>query len=86
MERAERAAELAAEAERIVRASVERGATLVVAFRWFGRGEVDRWSDLDLIAVMDSDLPFIPRLAGLYEELAPPEAHLGRWVHRDIRT
>ncbi len=61
---------LAAEAERIVRALVERGATLVVAFGSFGRGEVGRWSDLDLIAVMES-LPFVERLVALYEELAP---------------
>lgn len=71
VERAERMQLLAAEAERIVRALVERGATLVVAFGSFGRGEVGRWSDLDLIAVMESDLPFVERLAALYEELAP---------------
>lgn len=62
---------LAAEADRIVRALVERGATLVVAFGSFGRGDVGRWSDLDIIAVMESDLPFVQRLAELYDELAP---------------
>jgi predicted nucleotidyltransferase len=65
MERAERAAVLAAEAERIVRALAERGATLVVAFGSFGRGDVDPWSDLDILAVMESDLPFVERLAEL---------------------
>jgi len=38
MQRIERAEKLAAEADRIVRALVERGATLVVAFGSFGRG------------------------------------------------
>lgn len=71
MERGERAEALAAEADRIVRALVERGATLVVAFGSFGRGDVARWSDLDILAVMESELPFVARLAELYEELAP---------------
>ena len=62
---------LAAEAERIVRALAERGATLVVAFGSFGWGDVDPWSGLDILAVMESDLPFVERLAELYEELAP---------------
>jgi len=71
MERVEREQKLASEAERIVRVLVERGATLVVAFGSFARGNVGRASDLDLIAVMESDLPFIKRLEHLYVELEP---------------
>ncbi|HXF71167.1 MAG TPA: nucleotidyltransferase domain-containing protein [Actinomycetota bacterium] len=71
MEREERARLLAEEADRIVEALIRKGATLVVAFGSFGRGDVGRASDLDLIAVMESDLPFIRRLERLYEELAP---------------
>jgi len=71
MERVEREQKLASEAERIVRVLVERGATLVVAFGSFARGNVGRASDLDLIAVMESDLPFIKRLEQLYVELEP---------------
>jgi len=71
MQRTDRAEKLAAEADRIVRALVERGATPVVAFGSFARGEVGRASDLDLIAVMESDLPFIRRLERLYVELDP---------------
>lgn len=65
----ERAEKLAAEAKRITHFLVERGATLVVAFGSFARGDVGQWSDLDMIAVMESDLPFIKRLLELHREL-----------------
>ncbi len=71
MDREERAKELAAEAERIAAFLAERGATLVLVFGSFARGKVRSWSDLDMIAVMDSDLPFIKRLGELYGEIAP---------------
>lgn len=63
--------QLASEAERIGALLVERGATLVVVFGSFARGQVRSWSDLDMIAVMESDLPFIKRLGELYGEIAP---------------
>ena len=71
MDRQQRAERLASEADRITRALVERGATLVVAFGSFARGDVGRASDLDLIAVMESDLPFIRRLDELYGAIVP---------------
>ncbi len=71
MDRQERAEKLAGEAERITKLLAERGATLVVAFGSFARGDVGRWSDLDMIAVIESDLPFIERLGELYVELEP---------------
>jgi predicted nucleotidyltransferase len=69
MDREERGAKLASEAERIARLLVERGATLVVVFGSVARGDTGRWSDLDMNAVMQSDLPFIKRLGELYIEL-----------------
>ena len=42
-----------------------------MAFGSFARGDVGRASDLDLIAVMESDLPFIRRLEQLYGEIVP---------------
>ena len=69
--RTERSERLAAEAERITRFLGDRGATLVVVFGSFARGETGRWSDLDMIAVMESDLPFIARLGELYRGMVP---------------
>lgn len=70
-ERAERVERLGSEAERITKLLAERGATLVVVFGSFARGDTDRWSDLDMIAVMESDLSFIKRLGELYVALVP---------------
>ena len=70
-EREKRAEKLASEAERITRLLISRGATLVLAFGSFGRGDVGRASDLDLIAVIESDLPFIARLEELYRDILP---------------
>jgi predicted nucleotidyltransferase len=71
MDRDARIRKLSAEAERITRALVDRGATLVVAFGSFARGNIASASDLDLIAVLESDLPFLARLQELYGELRP---------------
>jgi predicted nucleotidyltransferase len=71
MDRTERKSALTREAERITRFLVDRGATLVVAFGSFARDQVGSVSDLDIIAVMESDLPFIKRLDRLYGELVP---------------
>lgn len=74
MSREERARVLAAEADRITALLVDRGATFVLAFGSFARGRVRRESDLDMIAVMKSDLPFVKRLGELYGEIVP---HVG---------
>ncbi len=71
MDRRERAEKLASEAERITGVLAERGATLVVAFGSFARDDVGIASDLDMIAVMESDLPFIERLDVLYRAISP---------------
>jgi len=44
---------------------------LVVAFGSFARRETGTASDLDIIAVMPSNLPFIRRLDALYSEFVP---------------
>lgn len=69
--RGDRRLKLAAEADRITRLLVERGARLVVGFGSFARDEVRGRSDLDIIAVMESDLPFVRRLEELYGEIVP---------------
>ena len=71
VDREQRAEQLTAEAERITALLVRRGATLVLAFGSVARGTVRRGSDLDMIAVMESDLPFLHRLEQLYREIAP---------------
>lgn len=59
------------EAERITQALVQRGATLVVAFGSFPNGKAGSASDLDIVAVLPSDLPFVKRLERLYFEIVP---------------
>ncbi len=56
---------------RIVEGLVARGATLVVLFGSEARGGAGSLGDLDLLAVMESDEPFVERLARLYRELRP---------------
>ncbi len=43
----------------------------MLVFGSFARGRVRRESDLDMIAVMESHLPFVKRLDELYGEIAP---------------
>lgn len=69
--RAKREEKLASEAERIAGILVERDATLVVVFGSHARGDVGIASDLDMIAVMRSDLPFIKRLEALFAVIHP---------------
>ena len=71
VDRQERDAQLASEAERIGGILVDRGATLVVVFGSVARGDVGIASDLDMIAVIPSELPFIERLDELYRAILP---------------
>lgn len=73
---------LASEAERIASFLAERGATLVVAFGSFARGDTAAGSDLDLIAVLPSDLPFIRRLTELYGRSSRGSAWTCSHTHR----
>ncbi len=68
---AERLALLEHELERIVRVLREMKAQRIVLFGSVGRGKIGAWSDLDIIVVLDSELPFIKRLGWLYERIQP---------------
>jgi predicted nucleotidyltransferase len=70
-QRAERQALLDRELERIVEALRQMDAQLIVLFGSAARKDIGAYSDLDLIVVLDSDLPFIKRLGLLYERIQP---------------
>ncbi len=59
------------ELERITQALRAVGAQRVVLFGSAAREKIGAWSDLDMIVVLDSDLPFIKRLGMLYEHIQP---------------
>jgi predicted nucleotidyltransferase len=66
-----RRVELTAELERLSVLLREMGAGEVWLFGSLARGEVHEGSDLDLLVVMDTALPFVERLARLYRNLKP---------------
>lgn len=68
---AERRALLERELERIVQVLRDMKTQRIVLFGSLGRGEIGEWSDLDLIVVLDSELPFIKRLGLLYDRIRP---------------
>lgn len=70
-EAAARRARLAAELERFTAVLVSERARLVVVFGSFARDTVGPRSDLDVLVVLDTDEPFVARLARLYDLLAP---------------
>lgn len=67
----ERRALLEQELKRFVSSLRGAGARLIVLFGSVARGDINLWSDLDLLVILDSDLPFIKRLGVLYETLQP---------------
>ncbi len=72
--RAQRAALLETELNRLVDELKGLGAQLIVLFGSYARGRRDLFTDLDLLVVMESDLPFVERLASLYTRLQPKVA------------
>lgn len=70
-QRSKRQALLERELERIVRVLRQVGAQRIILFGSAAREDVGAWSDLDLIVVLHSDLPFIKRLGVLYERIEP---------------
>jgi predicted nucleotidyltransferase len=70
-QRAERQALLERELERIVRILRHLSVQRIILFGSAARENITAWSDLDLIVVLDSDLPFIKRLGLLYERIQP---------------
>ena len=69
--RSERQALLKRELERIVRVLRKAKVQRIILFGSVAREKVGVWSDLDIIVVLDSDLPFIKRLGVLYERIQP---------------
>jgi uncharacterized protein len=67
----ERRLRLTSEAERIANILAEEGASLVVAFGSYARGEATATSDLDVLAVLPTGESFPARHLRLYEKIAP---------------
>lgn len=59
----QRARQLAMELDRFVQIVVaEMSPERIIAFGSFASGEIGEWSDLDLVIVTETDLPFFERL------------------------
>ncbi len=66
-----RQVELTVELDRLAALLREMGASEVWLFGSLAQGEVHEGSDLDLLVVMNTALPFVERLAHLYRKLKP---------------
>ncbi|MDO8615728.1 MAG: nucleotidyltransferase domain-containing protein [Dehalococcoidia bacterium] len=62
---------LESELPRLVEGLKAMGASLIVLFGSFPAGRRDLFTDLDILAVIESDIPFIQRLGETYQRLAP---------------
>ncbi len=67
----DRAILLETELARIAADLRKLGARRLVLFGSYARGRVDPFTDLDLLVVLDSELPFVERTAWLYAQLLP---------------
>ena len=70
-QRSKRQALLERELSRIVQVLRQVGVQSIILFGSAARDDISAWSDLDLIVVLHSDLPFIKRLGVLYERIQP---------------
>lgn len=70
-ERERYAALLRSEVDRLTGELRRLGAKKVVLFGSMGRGRLDLFTDIDLLVVMDSDLPFVERSGWAYRKLMP---------------
>lgn len=68
--------DLEQELKRLVPALVEMGAHTVILFGSMASAEAGLFSDIDLLVVMDSSLPFHERLAHVYSLLSPMDCDL----------
>lgn len=68
---AKQAPVLEKERRRMVCRLRELGAVKVILFGSYARGRVDPLTDLDLIVILESDLPYVERTAGVYRWVAP---------------
>jgi predicted nucleotidyltransferase len=64
-------AQLDAELPRIVLALKSLGARLIILFGSYAAGRRDLFTDLDLLVVMDSDLPFVERIVDVSRRIRP---------------
>lgn len=62
---------LKAEVKRITAALKKLGADKVILFGSLARGREDLFTDIDLIVVMESELPFVERCVWVYREVVP---------------
>ncbi len=69
--RAERAALLREEVERLVQGLIALGAKKVYQFGSLTRRPPDLFTDVDLLAILDTEEPFVERLPRIYMALRP---------------
>ena len=69
--RAERVALLKEEAERLVQGLIALGAKRVYQFGSLTRRAPDLFTDVDLLAILETDEPFVERLPRIYTQLQP---------------
>jgi len=62
---------LETELERITRELKQLGAQKIILFGSYARGHADLFTDLDIIAVLKSDLPFMERIGFIYGKIVP---------------
>lgn len=74
--RESRRRQLLKEMERVKRRLISMGAQKVVLFGSAARGEIGLFSDVDLLVVMDSPLPFVERLGEVYRHIMPREVDI----------
>lgn len=70
-ERENHVALLRSEVERLTAELCGLGAKKIVLFGSMARGRLDLFTDIDLLVVMDSDLPFVERSSWVYRKLMP---------------
>ncbi len=62
---------LRSEVERLAGELRRLGAKKIVLFGSMGRGRLDLFTDIDMLAVIESSLPFVEREIWIYRELMP---------------
>ncbi|MCG0278500.1 MAG: nucleotidyltransferase domain-containing protein [Thermanaeromonas sp.] len=59
------------ELNRMVLELRELGAEKIILFGSYARGRSDMFTDLDLIVILNTSLPFVERIGYVYSKLAP---------------
>lgn len=68
----QRVQQLTAELNRFIQIVVEQmQPERIVVFGSYATGNVHEWSDLDIVVVVDTDLPFFKRLKQIYMQVEP---------------